>query len=126
MILVAVEDLMFLSKIQETARAVGVAIETGGPENIGERAMRGAVSAVIIDLNHRSGAAVETVRALKSNPSTRHIPITGFLSHVQAELATAARGAGCDSVMARLAFTQQLPQLLLRLAGADPESEPHP
>lgn len=116
MILVAVEDLIFLSKIQETARAVGVAIETVGPENIAERAMRGAVSAVIIDLNHRSGAAVEIVRTLKSNPSTQHIPVTGFLSHVQADLATAAREAGCDQVMARSAFTQQLPQLLQKLA----------
>lgn len=126
MVLVAVEDLIFLSKIQETASAVGVAIETVGPENVAEQAARGEVSAVIIDLNHRSGAAVDVVRALKANPSSRHIVVAGFLSHVQADLVTAAREAGCDQVMARSAFTQQLPKLLLRLAGAGLESEPRP
>jgi CheY-like chemotaxis protein len=117
MVLVAVEDLIFLSKVQETARAVGVTIETVSPAHIAERAARGDVAAVILDLNHRSGAAVETVRALKSQPATRHIPVLGFLSHVQTDLAAAAREAGCEHVMARSAFSVQLPQLLQNLAG---------
>jgi CheY-like chemotaxis protein len=117
MIVVVVEDLIFLSKIQQTAGQVGVPIESLGPDKLGERLARGGVRAVIIDLNHRSGAAVDVVRALKSNPSTRHIQITGFLSHVQADLAIAAREAGCDHIMARSKFTQQLPELLLELAG---------
>jgi len=125
MIVVVVDDLIFLSKIQQTAGEVGVPIESLSPDKLDERMARGMVSAVIIDLNHRSGAAVESVRALKANPSTHHIPVAGFLSHVQADLAAAAREAGCDQVLARSAFTHQLPQLLLRLAGAEPESGSH-
>ena len=117
MIVVVVEDLIFLSKIQQTAGEVGVPIESVSPEKLGERVTRDMVSGVIIDLNHRSGAAVETVRAMKANPSTQHIPVAGFLFHVQADLAAAAREAGCDTVMARSAFTQQLPLLLQKLAG---------
>ena len=117
MIVVVVEDMIFLSKIQQTAGEVGVQIESISPDKLDERMTPGMVSAVIIDLNHRSGAAVGVVHALKSNPSTRNIQITGFLSHVQADLATAAREAGCDTVMARSAFTQQLPLLLQKLAG---------
>jgi CheY-like chemotaxis protein len=115
MILVVVEDLIFLAKIQETARAVGVEIGTAGPAKIAERAARGDIRAVIIDLNH-PGIAVEAIRALKANPFTGHIPVVGFLSHVQADMAAAAREAGCDRVLARSAFTQQLPQLLQKLA----------
>lgn len=122
MIVVVVEDLIFLSKIQQTAGEVGVPIESISPEKLGERMTRGGVSAVIVDLNHRSGAAVEVVRALKANPSSRHIVVAGFLSHVQADLAAAAREAGCDHVMARSKFTQQLPELLLKLAGVEPPS----
>lgn len=126
MIVVVVEDLIFLSKIQQTAGEVGVPIESISPEKVEERLPRGMVSAVIIDLNHRSGAAVEVIRALKANPSTRHVVVAGFLSHVQADLAAAAREAGCDHVMARSKFSQQLPELLLTLARAEPDSESHP
>jgi DNA-binding NarL/FixJ family response regulator len=117
MILTVVEDLIFLSKIQQTAQAFGVEIETTEPRQVADRVGRGSVGALIIDLNHRSGAAVEVIRALKANPLTEPIRVVGFLSHVQADLATAAREAGCDQVMARSAFTQQLPQLLQKLAG---------
>jgi len=124
MIVVVVEDLIFLSKIQQTAKEVGVQIESLNPDKLAERITRGTVSAVIIDLNHRSGAAVDVVRALKSDPSTRDIQITGFFSHVQADLATAAREAGCDHILARSKFTQQLPELLLQLAGEETPSSP--
>ena len=124
MVVVVMEDLIFLSKIQQTAGEVGVQIETLSPDKLGERMSRGAVSAIIIDLNHRSGGAVNLVHALKSNPSTRHIQVIGFLSHVQADLAAAAREAGCDRIMARSKFTQQLPELLLMLAGKKPAPAP--
>lgn len=121
MILVAVDDLFFLSKLQQTAQVIGVPFETADPQKVAERAAAGPVLALIIDLNHRSGAAVETIRALKSNAATKHIPVIGFLSHVQADLAAAAHEAGCDHVMARSAFSEQLPQLLGRLARAQTE-----
>jgi hypothetical protein len=36
----------------------------------------------------------------------------GFLSHVQDDLALAAREAGCDRVMARSAFVENLPRII--------------
>ncbi|MGH9451043.1 MAG: hypothetical protein ACRD11_10955, partial [Terriglobia bacterium] len=78
-----------------------------------------SASAVICDLNYRAGLAFEAVRELKHSGSFRSIPVIGFLSHVQADLATAAREAGCDVVMARSAFATQLPQLLRRYAAHD-------
>jgi hypothetical protein len=41
----------------------------------------------------------------------------GFLSHVQKDLAVAAKEAGCDRVMARSAFTKDLPKVI---AGEGP------
>jgi CheY-like chemotaxis protein len=112
MILAVVEDLIFLSKIQETAKHFGLEVNAVSPDDLGESATRTGVTAVIVDLNHRSGRALEAARGLKSRPSTRHVRAVGFLSHVQGELAAAAREAGCDLVLARSAFTQQLPTLL--------------
>ena len=116
-ILTVVDDLIFLSKIQQTALQVGVPVEAIDPSKVEEHITEFLVHSVILDLNHRSGTAVELARAIKANPATRHVQVMGFLSHVQTDLAAAARSAGCDSVLARSAFSQQLPQLLLQLAG---------
>ncbi|MFZ0962528.1 MAG: response regulator [Terriglobia bacterium] len=121
-IVALVNDLFFLAKIQETAKALGIAVVTGnirgGPAAIAEAQPR----AVFLDLNARAFSAIEWVRALKADPATRPIRIVGFVSHVEEQLISAARAAGCDSVMARSAFTQQLPSLLRNLAS---ENEKH-
>ncbi len=119
MVLVVVDDLIFLSKIEQTARTLGIPIEAVGSANARDRVTSLPGSAVIIDLNHRSGEAVETIRAIKSDPAANSTRVIGFLSHVQGELAAAARAAGCDEVMARSAFNRQLAQLLRELAQAD-------
>lgn len=116
-ILIVVEDLIFLSKIRETARLTGVVIEEVRPSQLSERLAGSPVSAVICDLNYRAGLALEAVREIKHNPSLLPILVIGFLSHVQADLAAAAREAGCDVVMARSAFSLQLPDLLRRYAA---------
>jgi len=111
-ILAAVDDLFFLGKIQQTARLLGVSVGVADPRKLREEIVRTPVCAVLLDLNHRSGAAVEALRTLKSDPATAGVSVLGFLSHVQTDLAAAARAAGCDIVLARSAFSQQLPQLL--------------
>jgi CheY-like chemotaxis protein len=116
-ILTVVDDLIFLSKIQETAHQVGAPLEIVDPGKVVARIAEFAVHSVILDLNHRSGKAVELARAIKGNPATHGVQVLGFLSHVQGDLAAAAREAGCDVVLARSAFVQQLPQLLLSLTG---------
>ena len=115
--LAVVDDLIFLSKIQQTAKQVGVLIEPVAPSKVKERVTETAAHSVILDLNHRSGTAIELARAIKSDPATSHVQVMGFLSHVQTDLAVEARKAGCDFVLPRSAFAQQLPQLLLKLAG---------
>jgi len=120
MIIVVVEDLLFLSKILQTAQMLGMAIEVVDPIKAGEATRTASVSAVILDLNHRAGGAVGLVRALKAHPSTQGIPITGFLSHMQEDLAAAARAAGCDQVLARSTMAQRLPELLKALERPQP------
>jgi CheY-like chemotaxis protein len=116
-IVALVDDLFFLAKIQETAKDVGVTlvkVDSGnGPAAITEAQPQ----AIIMDLSARSLPVVEWIRTLKSDPATQSIRIIGFVSHVQGQLIADAKAAGCDSVMARSAFTQQLPQLLRSLVA---------
>jgi CheY-like chemotaxis protein len=115
-ILAVVDDIFFLAKIQQTAEQLGVEIETLAPDALRGRLNQGNSGAVLLDLNHRSGKALSMLEAVKNNPATRPVPVVAFLSHVQTDLARSARAAGCDRVLARSAFSQQLPALLRELS----------
>lgn len=124
-IVAVVDDLFFLAKIQQTARQLDVAVEAVPPEALQNRLSQGGACAVLLDLNHRSGAAIEVIEAVKRDSLTEKVPVVGFLSHVQAELAQAARAAGCDKVLARSAFSQQLPLLLRQLSRKETSELPN-
>jgi CheY-like chemotaxis protein len=112
-----VEDLLFLSKIHETAKAVGVTVNTGDTRSCVASIAAARPQGILLDLNSRMLGAVDCVRALKADRATRQIPILGFVSHVQSDLIAAARNAGCDLVLGRSAFRQRLPDLLRKLAS---------
>lgn len=67
---------------------------------------------LILDLNSARFEPLELLRTVKSGETTKGVPTVGFLSHVQADLALAAREAGCDRIMARSAFVKDLPKIL--------------
>lgn len=114
---VLVDDLFFLAKIQETAKAVGAKVLTLNAQSGSAAVAEAQPRAVIIDLNLRSASPLDSIRALKGNPATSPIPVVAFVSHVQEQLIADARAAGCDSVLARSAFTRQLPELLRSLVS---------
>lgn len=112
-IIVAVDDLMFASRISSAAKALGVEIAFArSPEAIVEAVRTKAPRLVILDLNSVKVRPLEAVAALKADAALATVPTVGFVSHVQTELITAARQAGVDQVLARSAFVTQLPQLL--------------
>ena len=117
MILAVVDDLLFLSKIQETAKHLGVDVKPVQPADLPESAVAAVPNAFLIDLNHRSGKPLEVLRALKSDSKTKDITVIGFVSHVQNDLIAAAREAGCDLILARSAFVRDLPDLLRRFSA---------
>jgi len=119
-VLAAVEDLLFRSKISETASQLGV--EASFPRN--PRKLLDAVhesppDLLILDLNSARFEPLSLLQAVKSEKVTEGVKTVGFLSHVQKDLAVAAREAGCDRVVARSAFTKDLPQIL---AGRTPDT----
>lgn len=73
------------------------------------------LTAVLVDLN--SAQAPDLIRRLKTGPDPGRFFVIGFVSHVASDLISAAREAGCDQVMARSAFTKQLPDLLRQLVA---------
>jgi CheY-like chemotaxis protein len=107
------EDLFFKSKIVETAERLGVeALFPRSPKKLVDEARGSAPDLLVLDLNSRRFEPLMLLRELKSDEATMHVPVVGFLSHVQKDLAIASRKSGCDRVMARSAFTRELPEIL--------------
>jgi len=91
---------------------VGVELKTATTMEAALEAVRESPPAlVIVDLNQgeKALAAVEQLRR-----ASEAVPIVGFLSHVEVELAERARTAGCTEVMPRSKFTQNLAAILAR------------
>ena len=113
MILVAVDDLMFSSRISTAAKAAGASIRFArSPEAVLDAARKTMPSLVILDLNSARLKPLEIVSAIKQDPTLAGVPMLGFVSHVDTATIEAARAAGVDRVLARSAFVQQLPDLL--------------
>jgi len=119
-VLAAVEDLLFKSKISETASTLGIeASFPRNPRRLLEALRESPPDLLVFDLNSARFEPLALLRSVRSEEATRDVPTVGFLSHVQKDLAVAAREAGCDRVVARSAFTRDLPQIL---AGRTPDT----
>ena len=121
-----IEDLFFFAKINETARKLGikVAFVKNEPETIAkivEAPEDARPSLIVFDLNNAAAKPMTLIPKLKSKLK-RGTSVIGFLSHLQGDLKAKAVEAGCDIVMPRSAFSQNLPTLLRR-HGLDEEEE---
>jgi CheY-like chemotaxis protein len=120
-----VDDLFFLAKIQETARKMNVKVEfVKTDKDLLERMKQNGEekpSLIIFDLNNANAKPLTLIPKLKSKLK-KGTSIIGFLSHVQGDLKQKAHEVGCDMVLPRSAFSQNLPQLLRRHGAAEEEA----
>jgi DNA-binding NarL/FixJ family response regulator len=102
------DDLFFQMKL-ETAKHLGVEVKVAGTPDALQGLLTPAPKLLIVDLNSRN-EPIATIQRLRSEKNS--VRVVGFLSHVQTDLAAQARAAGCDEVMPRSAFTQNLATIL--------------
>ncbi|MGI4852460.1 MAG: hypothetical protein ACRYF4_00265, partial [Janthinobacterium lividum] len=123
-----IEDLFFTAKIQEAARQQGVKVAFMKPDkdivaHFAELHDHEHPSLIVFDLNNVAAKPLTLIPKLK-NKLKKGTSIVGFLSHLQGDLKAKAVEAGCNSVMPRAAFSQNLPNLLRRY-GVEDEHEPN-
>jgi CheY-like chemotaxis protein len=111
-ILAAVNDLFFIGKINAAAQRVGVAIEFVRSEAELLQKTDSSPAMLLLDLNDARLDPISLVSRLKADPLRKDVRVIGFLSHVQTDLKRAADQAGCDLVLPRSVFSQQLDDLL--------------
>ena len=111
MVLVAVRDLMFRSKIQAAAERLGVPFRFA-PREGGLAAAAGESGARLVLVDLTQPAVLDEVRAAREAGAPR---VVGFLGHLQTDLMEAARAAGVDEALTRAQLVERLDALL---AGA--------
>ncbi|HUA98356.1 MAG TPA: hypothetical protein VMA34_08525 [Terracidiphilus sp.] len=122
-----IEDLFLQAKIQENARKLGVKVEfVKGDKEVVARLTEAPEaerpSLLVFDLNNLNAKPIALIPRFKSKLK-KATSIIGFLNHLQSDLKMKAIEAGCDTVMPRSAFSQNLPNLLRRYGVEEEEEE---
>ena len=116
-VLAVVSDLFFSVKINDAAKRAGLSVEFIKDEHEVLAKAHAHPTLIIFDLNFESVNPLEIITKLKGNAELKDISVIGYLSHVQGELKQKAHETGCDMVLARSAFSQNLQQILKRHSG---------
>jgi CheY-like chemotaxis protein len=113
-VLAVIEDLFFTVKINESVKRAGLGITFVKSEHDALEQAKNQPALIIVDMNFQGVDPLSLIRKLKADDHTKRINLLGYLSHIQGELKLQAQEAGCDMVLARSAFSQNLPQILKR------------
>lgn len=116
-VVIVVTDLLFATRISETAKGLGVQVESVSPDEVAARCAADPPAAVVLDLE-AAGEVLAALRALKAGTATRAIPVIGFYPHVRNSLRVSAQAAGADMVLPRSAFAARLARLLVGELGS--------
>jgi CheY-like chemotaxis protein len=116
-LLALVSDLLFTVKIQDAAKRAGMQAEFVKSEKELMEKLHSNPALIILDLNFTGVQPLKLISKLKHNPDLKDTTLLAYVSHVDGELKQKAHEMGCDMVMARSAFSQNLPMILKRHAG---------
>jgi CheY-like chemotaxis protein len=113
------DDLIFVSKVTGAAKALGLEVRAArDAAALVELARREAPGGVLIDLHNAGLDVAALLRELESACGKRP-RVVGYGSHVEAATLHAARQAGCDLVLPRSKFVEELPVALAGWLGAN-------
>jgi CheY-like chemotaxis protein len=113
-VLVVVDDLFFLAKIQTTLKHLGLTAQVLTQRAAIQAYVEAAVTPVlvVVDLTIRTDDAVAVIKAIRAIDSGAPIAILAFGAHVAVETQQQALQAGADRVVAKSTFAHHLPDLI--------------
>src|SRR4051794_8089307 len=115
------DDLIFTSRVTGTAQALGLRVQAArSADALVELARRAPPACVIVDL-HNPGLDLGALLARLAEACPAMPRVVAYGSHVEAATLHAARQAGCEVVLPRSKFVEELPEALPGRLGGAPE-----
>ena len=112
-ICVVADDVFFSSKIESTAKHLGIVmINVKNHDEFRDKIEGKTVDLVIIDLASKKIDAEDVFTKLKSFPEHQEIFCIGYLPHVERELASKFREKGVDLVIPRSKFSREMNKII--------------
>src|SRR5437588_7421538 len=106
------EDMIFTSRITGTARDLGLCVKPARSVAALDALMEQQTPCcIIVDLSHPALHIVDFMKNLRTIGSPRP-RIIAYGSHIDTAILRAAREAGCDVVLPRSKFVEDLPRAL--------------
>src|SRR5688572_6658035 len=112
-VVTVIEDLFFTVKIADAAKRAGARALFVKTEDAAVASLSDNPSLIIVDLNCATIDPIALISRIKTSDRP-DVPVIGFVSHVQVDLRQRAQEAGYNSVIARSAFSGNLPDILRR------------
>src|SRR5712671_5849118 len=111
--LVFYENLLPGSQLVNRLQDLGYRVQTiSDVRTLALQALQEKPLIVVTDLVSAGADVCATIRELKRNPETRHIPVIAFTDLKDEKIQTAATTAGATMVAGNDAILDQLPELL--------------
>jgi len=124
-VLLVMSDLLFRSKIDEVARRLGLTLKVAkSEEQLARQLEANSPALAIVDLECETIDPALAIRRIgAARPGTR---ILGYAGHTNARAIRSGQDAGATQVLARSAFSAQLPSLLGRVLQDEQQRSPSP
>jgi CheY-like chemotaxis protein len=117
------DDLIFTSRITGTARALGYLFKAArSPDALRELLVQELPSCIVVDLANPGLVIANLIGALQENGGPRP-KVIAYGSHVDTATLKRAREAGCDKVLTRSQFVEELPKQLHDWMNSAPTAE---
>lgn len=120
MVLYAAADLLWATRIKSTADKLSVpARPVRSPDMLEARLAEGGVAGVLIDLetDELAFAILDRLRGDDATEAEQAIRTLAWGPHIDVDRLAEARQRGCDRVMTRGQFSNELPEILMQLAA---------
>jgi len=108
--LVAIQDMMFMSKVDVTAAQLGVSVvRARRGASLVEEIRRTGATRVLLDL---AAVGVDAVREVRADLALKDVILLGYCRHTAEALIAQAHAAGCSEVLTQGEFSARLARLL--------------
>ncbi|MGH7232719.1 MAG: response regulator [Nitrospiraceae bacterium] len=123
MVLVAVSDIFFYTKIRDALRSTDYALERARVQDeVPGKAKTHHPSALILNMNDEKLDAFKALEEINGNDGARRVPVLAFANHEEVDTWRRAKELGVTKIVSRNEFSSRTKDLIDEVIALNPAS----